>query len=82
MRLVNPVVCELLQYASDNNYVVELRPHYAVVDGFHGNQVFITDGFHVHTDNSHIFGECIFNGKFEDSCIIMLEDFKRMFAKR
>lgn len=82
MRLVNPVVCELLQYASNNNYVVELRPHYAVVDGFHGNQVFITEGYCVKNDGEFGFTELIYNGEFEDSCIITPEYFKRMFAKR
>lgn len=82
MRLANPVVCELLQYASDNNYVVELRSHYAVVDGFHGNQVFITERCHVENDGNLGFSGIIYNGEFEDSCIITPDEFKRLFAKR
>ncbi|HFJ2061475.1 TPA: hypothetical protein ACGTQP_004678 [Salmonella enterica] len=70
MRLANPVVCELLQYASNNKHVVELLPHYAVVYGFHGNRVFITEGYCVQNDGELGFSEIIYNGEFEDSCII------------
>lgn len=73
MNLSNPAVCELLAYASNNNYCVELRSYAAVVDGFHGNPVYVVD------DNLH---PLIYKGAFETDCIITPEDFKRMFVKR
>lgn len=73
MNLANKKVCELLQYASNNNYCVELRWSYAIVDGFHGKQVFIVD------DNPNVL---IYSGEFEVSCLISPDEFKRMFAKR
>lgn len=73
MNLSNPVICELLAYASNNNYCVELRSYAAVVDGFHGKSVFVVDN-----DPFPL----IYHGEFEMDCIITPEDFKRLFAKR
>ncbi|HDP0318541.1 TPA: hypothetical protein P5S08_003731 [Salmonella enterica subsp. enterica serovar Concord] len=73
MKLTNPATCALLEYASENNYMVELRSYCAVVDGFHGNQVFIVHELPL---------PLIYNGKFETECLITPEDFKRLFAKR
>lgn len=73
MNLSNPVICELLAYASNNNYCVELRSYAAVVDGFHGNPVFVVD--------NNPF-PLIYKGAFDTDCIITPDDFKRMFAKR
>ncbi|ENE8565371.1 hypothetical protein ABN789_001205 [Salmonella enterica] len=73
MNLSNPVVCALLQHASNNKYLVELRSYCAVVKDFHGKRVFIVD------DNP---SPLIYNGVFETDCIITQEDFKRLFAKK
>ncbi|EDK1585466.1 hypothetical protein AH783_03820 [Salmonella enterica subsp. enterica serovar Rubislaw] len=73
MNLKNPVVCDLLQYASNNNYCVELCWNYAVVDGFHGKRVFIVED---------IPNPSIYAGEFDETCLISPDDFKRMFAKR
>lgn len=73
MNLKNPAICDLLQYASNNNYCVELRWSYAVVDGLHGHQVFVVD------DNPNTL---IYVGEFEMSCLISPDEFKRLFARR
>ncbi|ECG5640453.1 hypothetical protein E1K64_01530 [Salmonella enterica subsp. enterica serovar Poona] len=73
MNLSNPVICELLAYASNNNYCVELRSYAAVVDGFYGSQVFIVD------NNP---SPLIYSGAFQADCLITPDDFKRLFAKR
>lgn len=73
MNLKNPVVCDLLQYASNNNYCVELCWNYAVVDGFHGKQVFVVD------DNP---GVLIYAGEIDKSCLISPDEFRRLFAER
>lgn len=73
MNLSNPVICELLTYASNNNYCVELRCFFAVVDGFHGQPFYIVD---------YNPAPLIYKGAFEVDCIITPEEFKRLFAKR
>ncbi|ELG3534905.1 hypothetical protein RN068_004759 [Salmonella enterica] len=85
MNLKNLVICDLLQYASDNNYCVELRTNCAVVDGFHGESVTI----YVNEVNSAIkanFSHCsvvyIEKSNNEKGRFISPEQFKRMFAKR
>ncbi|HCL4784272.1 TPA: hypothetical protein N2E47_002178 [Salmonella enterica] len=73
MNLSNPEVRELLQYASNNNYCVELGTHYAVVDGFHGNQVIVVDNYPY---------PLIYAGAVSEECLILPAEFKRLFAKR
>ncbi|EEC5203181.1 hypothetical protein GJM11_25455 [Salmonella enterica] len=73
MNLSDPVICELLAYASNNNYCVELRSYCAVVDGLHGQPVYIVD---------HNPVPLIYKGDFDTDFIITSEEFKRLFAKR
>ncbi|ECW6490593.1 hypothetical protein AH814_22260 [Salmonella enterica subsp. enterica serovar Rubislaw] len=85
MNLSNLVVCELLQYASNNNYCVELRPCSAVIDGFHGESVTISVNEVVAARESN-FSHCtivyIQKSNNEKGKFISPEQFKRMFAKR
>lgn len=85
MNLSNRSVCEVLEYASNNNYVVELRPNCAVIDGFHGNQFFVIEQrveINLMDSTRYASFAAIYNGKIEDSCIITIEEFKRLFVKR
>ncbi|EAA8759256.1 hypothetical protein AH782_09675 [Salmonella enterica subsp. enterica] len=34
MKLINPIVCDLIQWASDKNYPVAVRQYDVYVDGF------------------------------------------------
>lgn len=85
MNLRHSLICELLQYASDNNYCVELRPDCAVIDGFYGESVFILCNEH-HVKRSgdfhFLYSVRIYKGEIKVGCTITLAEFKRMFAKR
>ncbi|EIN7839423.1 hypothetical protein LPF32_000764 [Salmonella enterica] len=85
MNLKNLFICHLLQYASDNNYFVELRPDCAVIDGLHGLPVYVV--FQPVKGNSwnNIFTSApliIYKGEIKEGCQISFFEFKRIFARR
>ncbi|ECO1010168.1 hypothetical protein AA464_08555 [Salmonella enterica subsp. enterica serovar Newport] len=85
MNLKNQHICNLLQYASDNNYCVELRPDCAVIDGFHGEIVFVVfqpekgKGWKNFFNYSPVL---IYKGEIKEDCLISCFEFKRLFDKR
>ncbi|EJF5827083.1 hypothetical protein M8W91_001516 [Salmonella enterica] len=85
MNLKNQLICNLLQYASDNNYFVELRTDCAVVDGLHGFPVYVVfqpekgKGWKNFFNYSPVL---IYKGEIKEGCQISYFEFKRIFARR
>ncbi|HAT1685024.1 TPA: hypothetical protein I8Y21_005853 [Klebsiella oxytoca] len=73
MKLSNPELRKLIEYASDNGYCVDVCFNYARVDGVYGNPVFI---------HNSLDGFIIYKGRIEEERFITPDEFKRLFAKR
>lgn len=73
MNLENKQIRELVAYASNNGFYVTIFSHCAMSEYAHGSRVFIKEG------SNGIF---IYKGVTHDSCLILPEDFKQLFAKR